>query len=57
MIAGLPIKIAEILGWPTRDVASIRVKYVDHRRVAIEIANASPRANGKNHRTKKLLND
>lgn len=39
MIAGLTDQeIADILGWSTKDVASIRVKYVDHGRVAIEIA-------------------
>ena len=31
-------EIADILGWATKDVASIRVKYVDHARVMADLA-------------------
>ena len=31
-------QIADILGWATKDVASIRMKYVDHARVMVELA-------------------
>jgi integrase len=38
MIAGLTDQeIADILGWSTKDVASIRVKYVDQARVVVAI--------------------
>lgn len=39
MIAGLTDQeIADILGWTTKDVAAIRVKYVDQARVVIALA-------------------
>lgn len=39
MIAGLTDQeIADILGWNTKDVASIRVRYVDQARVVVAIA-------------------
>lgn len=30
-------EIADILGWSSKEVARIRVKYVDHARVVVEI--------------------
>ncbi len=45
MIAGLTDQeIADILGWNTKDVAAIRVKYVDQARVVIAIGERLARA-------------
>ena len=45
MIAGLTDQeIADILGWDTKDVAAIRVKYVDQARVVIAIGERISRA-------------
>lgn len=47
MIAGLTDQeIADILGWNTKDVAAIRMKYVDQARVVVAIAEriSAPRA-------------
>lgn len=48
MIAGLTDQeIADIVGWNTKDVASIRIRYVDQARVVVAIAerlNADRRA-------------
>jgi len=45
MIAGLTDQeIADILGWTTKDVAAIRIKYVDQARVVVAMAERIARA-------------